>query len=75
MIMEEAAPQAAEGMSAEDARLLEVLQMLWDGVYSIGYDAERGWWATRDGVAGHIITARAPDELGKALADDYGDGQ
>ncbi|HLH84759.1 MAG TPA: hypothetical protein VKV38_15980 [Trebonia sp.] len=73
--MEEEVPQAAEGLSGEDARLPEILQMLREGIYSIGCDAEHGWWATRDGVAGHRITRSAPDELGKALADDYGDGQ
>ena len=75
MIMGEAAPQAADRLSVEDARLLEVLRMLWDGVYTIGYDAEKGWWASRDGVAGHLITATDAEELGKALADDYGDSR
>lgn len=73
--MSEAAPQAAEGLSAEDARLLEVLRLLWDGIYTIGYDAEKGWWAIRDGVAGHLITATDAEELGKALAEEFGDGQ
>ena len=75
MIMEDAAPpQAAEGLSAEDANLLEVLQMLWDGVYSIGYDAEKDWWASRDGVIGHILIAADAEGLGRALADDFGPG-
>jgi hypothetical protein len=75
MIMDEAAPQAADGLSAEDANLLDVLQMLWDGVYSVGYDAEKGWWASRDGVAGHILIAADAEGLGSALGDDFGDGQ
>ena len=70
--MSEAAPQAAEGMSAEDAKLLGVLQMLWEDVYSVGYDQEHGWWASRDGVIGRILTAGSAEELGRALAEDRG---
>jgi hypothetical protein len=75
MIMEEAAARAAEGLSAEDARLLEVRQMLWEDVYSIGCDPERGWWASRDGVAGHILDAADAEGLGRAIIEDFGDGQ
>jgi hypothetical protein len=70
--MDEAAPQAAEGMSAEDTKALEVLRLFWEPEYSVGYDDEHGWWATRSGVIGHIITAPGPEELGKMLGDDYG---
>jgi hypothetical protein len=51
--MEQAAPQAAGGMTAaEIAQALDVLRALWDDEYLIGCD-ERGWWAERRGRARH----------------------
>jgi hypothetical protein len=70
--MDKAAPQAATGASDKDASALEVLRVLWGPEYSVGYDDEHGWWATRAGVIGHIITAADPEELGRKLGDDCG---
>ena len=71
--MDEAAPQAAGGTSTEDtARMLDVLRLLWGDDYLIGFDDEHGWWASRRGVVGHIMTAGSPDELGRMIGDDYG---
>jgi hypothetical protein len=68
--MNEAAPQPATDMTEEDAKALEVLRLLWEPGYSIGYDDEHGWWATRNGVIGHIITAPGPEELSRMLGDE-----
>jgi hypothetical protein len=74
--MDEAAPQAAEGMSREEIlKALELLLMFWGDVYDIGHDDERGWWASRRGVIGHILIAADPAELGRMLGDDFGPGQ
>ena len=70
--MDEAAPQAPTVMSDEDAKALEVLRLFWEPEYSVGYDDEQGWWASRNGVIGHIITAPGPEELGKMLGGDFG---
>ena len=73
---EAAAPQAAGGMSAEDiAKVLDVLWLLWEDDYLIGFDDERGWWASRRGVVGHIMTADSPEELGQMIGDDFGTGR
>jgi hypothetical protein len=73
---DEAAPQAAGGTGTEDiARVLDVLRLLWDDEYLIGHDDGLGWWASRRGVIGHIITARSPDELGRLIGDDFGPGR
>jgi hypothetical protein len=69
--MGEATAQAAEGMSAEDAEALEALRMVWGDEYSIGYEDAHGWWASRNGVTGHIITAASALELGVKLGEDY----
>jgi hypothetical protein len=68
--MDEAAPQAAGNMSGEDARLLNVLLMLWAGEYSAGYDEKQGWWASRDGDVGSLILAGSVVELGNAIQAD-----
>lgn len=74
--MGEAAPQAAEGMSAEETgQALDVLRLLWSGEYLTGYDAGRGWWASRAGVTGHIITAPGPEELNEMMAEELGAGR
>ena len=58
--MDEAAPQAAGGTGTEDiAKVLDVLRLLWDDEYLIGHDDDFGWWASRRGVVGHIITCVA----------------
>jgi len=60
------------GMSAADAKALEVLRMLWAPEYDVGYDEEHGWWGTRAGVIGHLVKAPGPEELARKLADDCG---
>jgi hypothetical protein len=70
--MNEAAPQPATAMTEEDAKALEVLQLLWVDEYSIGYDAEKVlYWATPNGVM-RILTASSVEELGKMVEDDNG---
>jgi hypothetical protein len=74
--MDEAAPQAAGGMSAEDiAKVLDVLRLLWDDEYLIGHDDTHGWWASRRGALGRIMTANSPEELGQMIGDDFGPGR
>jgi len=71
--MDEAAPQAASGMSRhETEQSLAVLALLWEGEYLTGYDDERGWWASRIGVNGHIITAAGPVDLNEMMAEESG---
>ena len=56
--MDEAAPQAAAGADTEEvAKALEVLRLRWELDYLTGYDKEHGWWASRRGVIGHILTS------------------
>jgi hypothetical protein len=73
--MSEVAPQAAEGMTEDDAKALEVLRLFWEPEYSVGYDDEHGWWAARSGVIGHIITAAAPEELNEMMSEESGTGR
>jgi hypothetical protein len=74
--MDQAAPQAAGGMSAEDtAKVLDVLRLLWEDEYLVGFDDDHGWWASRRGAIGHIMIANSPDELGQMLGDDFGSGR
>jgi hypothetical protein len=74
--MDEAAPQAAGGRSIEDiAKVLDVLLLLWEDEYLIGFDEDAGWWASRRGLVGHIMTAHTPEELGQALGGDFGPGR
>jgi hypothetical protein len=70
--MDQASAQAAAGMSVEDAKALEVLQLLWADEYSIGYDGEgRCYWAARNGVIGHILIAASVEELSKKIDEDF----
>jgi hypothetical protein len=73
--MNEVVAQAAAGMSTEDAQALEVLRLLWGDEYSVGYDDDHGWWAARNGVAGHILEAPGAEMLGTMMADDFGPRQ
>lgn len=68
--MREAAPQAANGMSADETcQALDALPLLWGHEYKFGFDPEHGWWAIKNGNIGSIITADSPEELNQALAD------
>jgi hypothetical protein len=57
------------------AETLDALRLLWDDKYLVGYDDDLGWWASRRGVIGHIITAETPDELDRQLIDEHGPGR
>ena len=65
-------PAAAGSLSVQEAQMLEVLRMLWEPEYTVGYDSEHGWWGTRTGVIGHLVKAPGPEELARKLADDCG---
>jgi hypothetical protein len=72
----EAAPQAAGGTGTEDvAKMLGVLRLLWNDGYLIGHDVDFGWWASRRGVIGHIMTANSPEDLGQMIGDDFEPGR
>jgi hypothetical protein len=51
----------------------EVLRLLWGDSYLFGYD--QGWWAIRDGRLGSLLTAVAPEELGRPLGEAEGTGR
>lgn len=74
--MNEAAPQAASGMTEETQQALDALDLVWGMDYVLGYDTDKRWyWASRRGVTGHLITASDPAELGLKLDSDFGSGQ
>lgn len=72
--MDEAAIQAAPGMCPADVKALEVLRVKWGAYYAIGFDDERGWWASRHGRIGHIILAPSAEILDKEIREEYGPG-
>jgi hypothetical protein len=67
----EAAPHAAEGMSAEQIeQALNVLRAAWGGEYMFGFDQEHDcWWVIRSGNLGSLLTAPTAQELGNKLGD------
>jgi hypothetical protein len=74
--MGDAAPQAAEGMSAEEIeKALNVLRLVYRDEYMFGHDPEHGWWVIRKGDLSSLLTADSPGELGKMLEDEYGTRQ
>jgi hypothetical protein len=68
--MDEAAPQAASGTTA-DGQELAALQWNWGEAYLIGFGGEHGWWASRRDQIGGLITESGPDELAAAIRADY----
>lgn len=50
---------------------LAALRWGWGEAYQIGWDATRGWWAARRDGRGGDITVGDPDQLWKAILDDY----
>jgi hypothetical protein len=73
--MDEAAPQAAVRLSAEEIeQALKALDMVWGDEYLLGYDPERGFWAARPGEIGPLFMAGTPEDLGKVLTDAAGTG-
>jgi hypothetical protein len=74
--MDEAAPQAAGGMTADEiSKALGALQLLYGHPYKFGYDAEPGWWVIKDGNVGWILTAASPTELARKVEDAEGAGK
>src|ERR1700728_2480923 len=73
----QAAPQAAgtnqgqEGLKPWEEAALEAIRFGWGDAYLIGHDDERGYWAARRDRIGGLLTAPSPDELRRAIADDY----
>ena len=63
-------PGASPWTTEDEA--LEALRFNWGGFYVIGFDRALGWFASRCGVPGHIITAQGPDGLNAAMAEDFG---
>ena len=60
--------------AAEKARIqseLEALRFHWDTAYEIEFDDEHGWRARRRDGLGGVLTGADPDELYKAITDDY----
>ena len=68
--MDEAAPQAASGKTA-DEQALAALRWDWGEAYRIGWDAVRGYWAQRRDNLGGDITADDPEALFAAIRADY----
>lgn len=52
--------------------MLDGLKREWGDAYLIGQDGERGWWAARRHQIGVFVSADDPDELRRAIGDDYG---
>lgn len=50
---------------------LEAVRFGWGEAYMIGHDDERGFWAARRDRIGSLLTAVGPDELRRAITDDY----
>jgi hypothetical protein len=68
--MDEAARQAADGISGGDVdRALDVLRVLWGDEYRFGFDSEHGWWVIKDGHLGSLLTAGSAEELGRQLEE------
>jgi hypothetical protein len=61
---------AAVRAAGQDA--LEALRLDWGGVYFTDYSPGLGWWAVRRDLTGAFITVGSPEELGAAVAEDYG---
>jgi hypothetical protein len=73
--MSEAAPQAAERLSAEEIeQALRALDMVWGDEYLLGYAPEKGFWAAPRGLIGKLFIAGSPGALGEMLTDEAGTG-
>ena len=60
--------------AAEQAHIdleLEALRFHWDTAYQIEFDDEHGWRARRLGSQRGWLTGANPDELYKAIREDY----
>lgn len=73
--MDEAAPQAARGITPAQIReALDALDAVWGDEYEFGWDPQSGFWVRRHGAVGWLLTAATPQELGTFLADDIRSG-
>jgi hypothetical protein len=74
--MDEAAPQAVSGPSADAiSQGTSWLELMWgDGTYQFGYDAELGWCARREDDPEFLLTAPDLTELGEKLNEAEGTG-
>jgi hypothetical protein len=75
--MDEAAPQAARGMTdgehdlGEVSEALRALRLAWGDTYMFGHD-ERGYWAARHHRPGtEILRAETAEQLGSLCAADF----
>jgi hypothetical protein len=57
--------------SAASVLALAALEWNWGEAYEVGYTAEHGWHARRRDGLGGLITADGPDDLRRAVLDDY----
>jgi hypothetical protein len=55
----------------QDGQELEAIRFGWGDAYLIDFDVERGYWAARRDKIGGLLTASDPDELRKAITEDY----
>lgn len=65
---------APQGDAGGQALALAALRLDWGPAYALGCDEEIGWWASRHGRAGHLLTADGPDGLRREIAGDYSQG-
>jgi hypothetical protein len=68
------AAQAAPGKTF-DEQALETLGAAWGDLYLLGYDDDHGWWSSRRGRVGGYLAEDTPDELSRAITDDFGPGR
>lgn len=69
--MDEGEGRADDGPRPWDEAALEAIRFDWGDAYMIGRDDERGWWAGRRDRIGGLIAKADPEELRRAIADDY----
>jgi hypothetical protein len=72
--MVKAAPQAARSKTP-DEQALETLEATWGDFCLLGHDDEHGWWASRNGRTGSLLTSSDLGEMDAEITDDYGPGQ
>ena len=71
--MDDTAPPRAVGKNDEDmGKALELLRLLWGEEYLFGHDPDRGWWVTKNGRIGSLLTAGSPEELARLLGEAEG---
>jgi len=63
--------RAERGLRPWDRNALDAIRFSWGDAYEIGHDDEHGFWAARRDRIGGLILAGGPEELRRAVADDY----